>query len=147
MQPAQTKLQGRELLLKCISYTCEETVEKWTLTLRRLCHLVQHVLGFPGGSVSKESACKAGDPGSIPGLGRSSGEGNGNPFQYSCLENSKTEEPGGLQSMGSLTVRHDWVITHTHNVFILNGCNYLTFQMSPSSPKNSLRNIFLNRLM
>ena len=43
---------------------------------------------FPGGSVDKETACGAGDPGSIPGLGRSPGEGNGNPFQYSCLENS-----------------------------------------------------------
>ena len=40
--------------------------------------------GFPGGSVSKESACNAGDPGSIPGLRRSPGEGNGNPLQYSC---------------------------------------------------------------
>ena len=37
---------------------------------------------FPGGSDSKESACNAGDQGSIPGLGRSPGEGNGNPFQY-----------------------------------------------------------------
>ena len=45
-------------------------------------------MDFPGGSGGKESACKAGDPGSIPGLGRSSGEGNGNPLQYSCLENS-----------------------------------------------------------
>ena len=44
--------------------------------------------GFPGGSVGKESACNAEEPGSIPGLGRSPGEGNGNPFQYSCLENS-----------------------------------------------------------
>jgi len=42
---------------------------------------------FPGGSDGKESACNAGDPGSIPRLGRSSGEGNGNPLQYSCLEN------------------------------------------------------------
>ena len=41
----------------------------------------------PGGSDSKESACNAGDPGSIPGLGRSPGEENGNPLQYSCLEN------------------------------------------------------------
>ena len=41
----------------------------------------------PGGSDGKVSAYNAGDPGSIPGLGRSSGEGNGNPFQYSCLEN------------------------------------------------------------
>ena len=45
-------------------------------------------LGFPGGSDSKKSACNAGDPGSIPGLGRSPGEGNGNPLQDSCLENS-----------------------------------------------------------
>ena len=39
------------------------------------------------GSDSKESVCNAGDPGSIPGLGRSPEEGNGNPLQYSCLEN------------------------------------------------------------
>ena len=45
-------------------------------------------LGFPGGSESKESACNAGDLGLIPGLGRSPGEGNGNPLQYSCLEKS-----------------------------------------------------------
>ena len=43
--------------------------------------------GFPGGLHSKESACNAGDPGLIPGLGRSPGEGNGNPLQYSCLGN------------------------------------------------------------
>ena len=40
-----------------------------------------------GGSVGKASVCNAGDPGSIPGLGISSGEGNGNPLQYSCLGN------------------------------------------------------------
>ena len=43
---------------------------------------------FPGSSDGRESAYNAGDPGSIPGLGRSPGEGNGNPLQYSCLENS-----------------------------------------------------------
>ena len=42
---------------------------------------------FPGGSDGKASAYNAGDPGSIPGSGRSPGEGNGNPLQYSCLEN------------------------------------------------------------
>ena len=47
---------------------------------------VIHV-GFPGGSDGKASACNAGDPGLIPGSGRSPGEGNGNPLQYSCLEN------------------------------------------------------------
>ena len=45
-------------------------------------------MGFPGGSDGKEYACSAGDLGSIPGSGRSPGEGNGNPLQYSCLENS-----------------------------------------------------------
>ena len=44
--------------------------------------------GFPGGSDSKESLCNAGDPGSVPRYGRSPGEGNGYPLQYSCLENS-----------------------------------------------------------
>ena len=42
---------------------------------------------FPGSLVGKESACNAGNPGLIPGWGRSPGEGNGNPLQYSCLEN------------------------------------------------------------
>ena len=44
-------------------------------------------MGFSGGSDSKESTCNAGDLGLIPGLGRYPGEGNGNPLQYSCLEN------------------------------------------------------------
>ena len=52
---------------------------------------------FPGGSDSKESACHAGDPGSIPETGRSPGDGNAYPLQYSCLENS----------MGSQGVGHD----------------------------------------
>ena len=46
------------------------------------------MLGFPGGSDGKLSAYYVGDPGLIPGSGRSPGEGNGNPLQYSCLENS-----------------------------------------------------------
>ena len=45
-------------------------------------------LGFPGGSTGKESACKAGDAGSVPGVGRTPAEGNGYPLQYSGLENS-----------------------------------------------------------
>ena len=51
-------------------------------------------LGFPGGSASQESACNARDLVSIPGLGRSPGEGNSNPFQYSC------QEPGGYRPWG-----------------------------------------------
>ena len=53
-------------------------------------YLCTHImcLCFPGGSEVKASACNAGNLGSIPGSGRSPGEGNGNPLQYSCLENS-----------------------------------------------------------
>ena len=63
-----------------------------------------HVWGFPGGSEVKASASNAGDPGSIPESGRSPGEGNGNPLQYSCLENPMT---GRLQSTGSQRVGHN----------------------------------------
>ena len=53
-----------------------------------------------GGSEVKASASNAGDPGSIPGSGRSPGEGNGNPLKYSCLENPMTVESMGLQRVG-----------------------------------------------
>ena len=56
--------------------------------------------GFPHSPVGKESACNPGDPGSIPGSGRSPG-GNGHSIQYSCWRTPWTEEPGRLQSMGS----------------------------------------------
>ena len=52
----------------------------------------EYLLGFPGGSAGKASACNAGDLGSIPKLGRSPGERNGNPLQYTCLENSMNGE-------------------------------------------------------
>ena len=56
--------------------------------------------GFPGGSDGKESTCIIGDLGSILGSGRSPEEGNGNPLQYSCLENPMDRGARGLQSMG-----------------------------------------------
>ena len=58
-------------------------------------------LGFPGGSEVKASARNAGDLGLIPRSGRSPGEGNGNPFRYSCLENSKERgySPPGLKEL------------------------------------------------
>ena len=62
---------------------------------------------FPGGSEGKASACNVGDQGSIHGLGRSPGEGNGNPLQYSCLENPMDGEAWWLQPMGSERVGHD----------------------------------------
>ena len=66
-----------------------------------------HIPGFPGSSDGEESAWSAGDPCSIPGWGRSPGEGNGNQLQYSCLENPMD---GGawqvIQSMGLQRVGH-----------------------------------------
>ena len=63
-------------------------------------------MGYSVGSDGEESACDAEDLGSIPGLGRSPGKGNGYPFQYSCLENSTGRETGGPQSMGSQRAGH-----------------------------------------
>ena len=63
-----------------------DTTEQLTHTHTK--NLPVRFLGFPGGSDGKESACNVGDLGSIIGLGRSPEEGNGNPLQCSCLENS-----------------------------------------------------------
>ena len=64
--------------------------------------------GFPGRSDGNESACNAGDLGLIPGSRRSPEEGNGNPLQYSCLENPHGQRSlGGLQAIGSQGVRRD----------------------------------------
>ena len=115
--------------------------------------------GFPDSSVGKESACDAGYPSSIPGSGRSPGEGIGYPLQYSWVslvaqmvknlstlwetlvwslawedplrrawqptpvflpgESPWTKEPGGLQSMGSQRVRHNWATKHSTYYLIL----------------------------
>ena len=61
----------------------------WTLKTGVKCFTHFNSWGFPGSSTGKEYACNAGNLGSIPGLGRSPGEGNGNSLQYSCLENSR----------------------------------------------------------
>ena len=60
----------------------------WLIQSLNATFIIYKTGGFPGGSEVKASACNAGDLGSIPGLGRSPGEGHGNPLQYSCLENS-----------------------------------------------------------
>ena len=91
MFQSQNLLCFFELIYSCFTILCE--VQVWV---------------FHGALEGKETACKAGDQGSIPGSGRSRGEGNGNLLQDSCLENSQTEEPGGLQPMGLQWVRHSW---------------------------------------
>ena len=70
-------------------------------------------MGFPGGSDGKESACNAGDLGLIPGSGRSPGEGTATQSSSLAWEIPRTEEPSGLQSVGSQRVGHNWA-TNTH---------------------------------
>ena len=79
------------------------------------------VQGFPHSSISKEFACNAGDLGLIPGSGRSPGEGNGNPLQYSCLENPMDGGP----------VRHDLVTKERERISCLMAVVYiiLTFKV------------------
>ena len=60
---------------------------KWYYSLNIYIFILHPLLGFPDGSKGKESTCNTGDLGLIPGLGRSLGEGNGNPLQHSCLKN------------------------------------------------------------
>ena len=85
-------------------------------------------MGFPCSSVDKDSACSAGDPGSIPGLGRSPGEGNGNPLQYPCPENSHGQRslvgcsPWGRKELGTiewLTLPYFTLLKHNENVLFL----------------------------
>ena len=79
-------------------------------------------MGFPGGSGGKESACNSGDPGWIPGSGRSPGEGNGNSLQYSCLENPMDRGAWRATVLGSQRVRHDSVTNTSTFTDTLNLC-------------------------
>ena len=74
---------------------------------------------FPGGSDSKESGCNAGDSGLLPGLGRSHGEGNGYPLQYSCLENYTHREARQAEVHG---VSKEWNMTDLLNSNVKDIC-------------------------
>ena len=78
-----------------------------------------HWYCFPGGSVVKNLPANVEDTGSIPGLGRCPGEGNGKPFQYSCLENFMDRGSRQLQSMESQRVKHNCATDHTCNINIM----------------------------
>jgi hypothetical protein len=85
--------------------------------------LIQSTGGFPGGSVVENPSASArdtGEVGLIPGSGRSPGEANGNPLQYSCWRIRWTEEPGSLQSMG-VAKSWTWLSMHTCVTSIWNG--------------------------
>ena len=80
------------------------------------------LLGFPGGSDGKESACNVGDPGLIPGSGRSPGEENANPLHYSCLESSR-DRGASWQATAHRAAESDTTeqlsLTHTHTHTLL----------------------------
>ena len=80
-------------------------------------------MDFPGGSDGKDSACNAGDPGSIPRLGRPLGDGNGNPSQYSCLENSMDRGAWRaiVHGVSGLDPTEQLTPTHTHTPTLITG--------------------------
>ena len=83
--------------------------------------------GFPGGSVVKNPPANAGDVGSIPGSGRSPGEGNGNPLQYSCLENPHGERSlVGYSPWGRTSAGHDLVTSQQQQCAAPTGCGQQT---------------------
>ena len=82
------------------------------------------IWGFSGGSDGKESACDEGNPASIPGSGRSHGERHGNPSRTLAWRISRTEEPGGLQSMRLQRAGHNWA----SNTFTL---SFIQFSIVP----------------
>ena len=91
---------------------------------------IRLIIHLPSGSDSKASVCNTGDPGSIPGLGRYPGEGNGSPLQYSCLEKSH-----GLQSLVGYRpwgrrVGHDWVTSLHFILFAAEDGEALSVQFS-----------------
>ena len=83
-------------------------------------HGIRSILdSFPYSSIGKESACSAGGLGLIPGLGRSPGEGNGNPLQYSCLENLLDRGAWQATVHGVARVGHDLVTKPAYYIYIL----------------------------
>ena len=77
-------------------------------------------MGFPAGSDGKASACNAGDPSSVPGLGRSPGGGHGNPLQHSCLENPMDKGLVSYSPWGhkeSDTTEDTFTLNHVYEYF------------------------------
>ena len=97
----------------CTTYNWMITSQKLKFHYFDLAKLLASSETSWGGAVVKILPANAGDTGSIPELGRSPGEGNGNPFQYSCLENFMERGAWRLQSTRLQRVRHSWAHTHT----------------------------------
>ena len=95
-----------------------------------------NIFGLPYGSEGKESACNAGDLGSIPELGRFPGGGHGNPLQYSCLENSHGQRSlVGYSSWGlRVSDMTEWLSTHRHTTF---NCFHKVYDLNKKKKKKT----------
>ena len=102
------------------------TFKIYSLSNFKICITVLLTMGLSWWLSSKDLPATAGDSISIPGWGRFPGGGHGNLLQYSCLGIPWTEEPGGLQSMGSQRVRHDLAIEHEHTQLTRVAMLYIT---------------------
>ena len=94
------------LIRPCVSLLLTSEITKYSTFFF---FFFKMVLGFPHSSVGKDSACNVGDPGLIPGLGRSPGEGNDNPLRCSCLENPMNRGAWQATADRVARVRHDLV--------------------------------------
>ena len=112
-----------------------------------LCRRNISILGFPRGSDGEESACNAGDLGFIPGSGRSPGEGDDNPLQYSCLENSM--DRGAWQSaVHGVAKSQTWLSNNTHPEYIF-PCYFLPLSyplLPPCCVHKSVLGVWIFRL-
>ena len=106
IQPGSPASQADSLLTELWGKPCSS---RDTIVTETNSHVISQILnlGFPGSLFDKETACSAGDLGSIPGSGRSPGERNGNPLQYSCLEKPMDRGVWRATVHGVTRVRHD----------------------------------------
>ena len=114
-------------LPKALNFLCslsQEPLKHSTCHLFRLMYLA--TLGFPGGSVIKNPPASAGDLSQIPGLGRFPGEENGNPFQYSCRENSMDKEAWWATVHG-VTKESDMIQQLSNNIIQFFGSHFSKF--------------------
>ena len=100
-------------------------------------------MGFPHSSVGKESACNAGDPGLIPGSGRSPREGNGNPLQYSCLKNPMDRRTWQARVHGVTRVGYDLATKPLPHKWNITFKNYESLCCTPET-YNIVNQLYLN---
>ena len=114
------RLESITLIILLFGFGLLGAPSGWLLSFR---HSSVSLWGIPHSSVGQESACNAGDSGSIPGSETSTGEGNGNPLQYSCLENPMDRGAWWATVRGIARVRHDldtaeWLNHRQHRQFV-----------------------------